>query len=824
MNVDMLTGEQVMELKDALSQYQPEQSHQQAETFEYSYISDNEDTGQNIVEKLQMFLSQQTFISNILLQLQATNNFSATMTEIISSLGKYCQASCISIFENIPDGLQADNTFEWHDQEITTETNHLRYIEYQNFPITKQLFDQHKILCINNSEELPSDMTPIFPHRQQMSILLVAMEHNDQELGFIGINRHTKVPWNEAEITFIRKITAILATAISHHRAEKIIMEHQNDLEFLLKKKTTTLNAARKEIKQHHSHLEDKVKTRHQELYESESKFRTIVQQLSDLVFIVDKDGKILYVSPSGGKVLGHKSKELLYRNIFDYVYPDDVEYAKMEFTKTINEDVPEDTIRQNVNIRLIDSRGNLLTVEGTGRNALDNKAVKGVILSFRDITRQKDAEQKVQENLERQLLISDLLHELFYTNDLDDSLQRILSWVAEYTNPCTITLMSWDSSDEKNPQIFNWQSDTFSDSNHQAIAIPSHLFIKWAEQIKENMSLIYDYQHLPDFIKPYFSKDIVKRLYAFPISQHGITYGMMLLTKCIFNQYIFDWGYNEIAFMQNVVQIIFNKLEKKVANKELIKAKERAEQADNMKSSFLANMSHEIRTPMNGIVGFASLMQKEETSPKIAQYSQIINDNCQMLLQLLDDIIDISKIESKQLKISPISCNINQLLSDLLLLYQQLIQRQGRDKIEIVCAETEWDETISIDPVRLRQVLTNLVGNAIKFTDKGFVSFGYTKTDNHQLLFHVQDTGIGIPPKYCNNILFERFRQVEEHNARNVSGTGLGLAISKNLVEMMGGNIWVESQLGVGSSFYFTVDATRQNPKVLETVDSSTT
>ena len=236
-----------------------------------------------------------------------------------------------------------------------------------------------------------------------------------------------------------------------------------------------------------------------------------------------------------------------------------------------------------------------------------------------------------------------------------------------------------------------------------------------------------------------------------------------------------------------------------------LLKAKLKAEESDKLKTAFLSNMSHEIRTPMNAIIGFSSLLADEQLSPaEKLEYIDLINENGNVLLNLINDIIDIAKIETGEMPLSESSCALNQMMDQLAEFYQG---KKQNHEVEIVAEKTNPDKNFAIitDPLRLRQVLSNLIGNALKFTKKGSISFGYKIKDNNSLEFFVKDTGIGIPLK-SQSLIFDRFRQADDSFTRKFGGTGLGLTISKNLINLLGGEIWVDSIPEKGSTFYFTI------------------
>lgn len=236
--------------------------------------------------------------------------------------------------------------------------------------------------------------------------------------------------------------------------------------------------------------------------------------------------------------------------------------------------------------------------------------------------------------------------------------------------------------------------------------------------------------------------------------------------------------------------------------------AKEKAEESDKLKTAFLANMSHEIRTPMNAIIGFSDLMTDDDlTADEKSEYSSHIKKAGESLMNLISDIIDIAKIEAGQLQINNSVCNLDELLNEMIGTYTEAKNKAGKSALNIRLIKQPGINRLAIltDPFRLKQLLTNLIGNSMKFTERGFIEFGYSLKDNQTLEFVVRDTGIGIPLHKQQDI-FQRFNQVDNSNTRKYGGTGLGLAISKNIVEIMGGKIWLESEPGNGASFYFTL------------------
>lgn len=245
-----------------------------------------------------------------------------------------------------------------------------------------------------------------------------------------------------------------------------------------------------------------------------------------------------------------------------------------------------------------------------------------------------------------------------------------------------------------------------------------------------------------------------------------------------------------------------------KITEIKLNEAKDRAEQSDNLKSAFLANMSHEIRTPMNVIIGFSNLLNDSEVSQEERdEFVEHIKNSGNSLLQLIDDIIDISKLDAGQIVQENSRLSITRLLAELFAFYNERLQETGKKDIQLLVngIRENVDWTVMADGVKINRIFRHLLSNAVKFTGSGYIEFGVKMETPDELMFYVQDSGIGIA-REKQGMIFERFSRVMTGTREEYGGTGMGLAICKGLTELMGGRIWVESNLGAGSTFHVSL------------------
>jgi signal transduction histidine kinase len=247
------------------------------------------------------------------------------------------------------------------------------------------------------------------------------------------------------------------------------------------------------------------------------------------------------------------------------------------------------------------------------------------------------------------------------------------------------------------------------------------------------------------------------------------------------------------------------------MAELKMEEAKNKAEDADRLKTAFLANISHEIRTPMNAIIGFSKMLGSPEfDDDEKSKFVEIILTNGRLLLALINDMISLSKIESNTLTVKKSSCRVNDMMVSLYKEFTYDLEDKKNIKIKLSCENPNPKFAITTDSILLQAILQKLIDNGIKFTEQGEVEFGYRILESSHLVFFVKDTGIGISEKDQSRI-FERFHQLDNRTIRAYEGTGLGLSIAQHYVRLLGGELLVKSRLGAGSTFSFTIPYVRE-------------
>jgi PAS domain S-box-containing protein len=562
-------------------------------------------------------------------------------------------------------------------------------------------------------------------------------------------------------------------------------------------------------------------------LREREELFSALLQNSSDAISIIDKHGKITFESSEKNKILDFSKEELLMKPIFDTVHPDDVASIKLTFKEALAN--PGRQIKKEY--RSLHKNKRWIYVESIFSNQLNNPAIKGVIVNSRDISDRKMAELKERVYHDNLIFLSNSALELLSLSSKDQIYSYIPEKLGTFLENAVVIVTSYDHEVNRISVESISGLDLFVEKAEGIIGKPLR---KLSFPMNNSPQDILDHAGMVMTLKDEMLELGIGDLKPVQIMKikellnvHKI-YNIILArdNKQLGNITILTLNKSIIKFkhiIETFVHQVSVALHRSQLEYELIKAKNKAEESDKLKTAFLANMSHEIRTPMNGILGFAEMLNDNTlSSANRKKYLEIINSNGKMLINLIDDIIDFAKIESDQVNIVQDDFSLNNLLNQVQSTFMTSRLKRDKSRMRLITKKSFPDEKsfIRTDPIRIRQILTNLVGNAVKFTHKGFIEFGYNLESNKTLLFYVKDTGIGIE-KDKLQLIFERFMQADSSPSRKYGGSGLGLAISRGLVELLGGKMWAESTLNVGSTFYFTIPFNPVIRKVEERIEN---
>ncbi|PJB58128.1 MAG: hypothetical protein CO098_10020 [Bacteroidetes bacterium CG_4_9_14_3_um_filter_41_19] len=501
-----------------------------------------------------------------------------------------------------------------------------------------------------------------------------------------------------------------------------------------------------------------------EKLQASEKRFRAIFDQAPVAIALLDTQGHPIISNLRLTKMIGYSSDELAKMMFTEFTYPEDIDKDLNQFTDLIAGKISG----YNIEKRYIHKNGTLIWANLYTTTLNDsNGLIQEIIGMVEDITEKK----KIHNEIKFQ---ADLINNVGQAVIATDLLGKVTYW-----NNAAEKIYGWSSSEAIGQNIVDLTPAR--QSNEQAIDILKKLSAgkTWAGEF------------------------YVRR-------KDGSSFPALVTDTPILDSN---------GELTGIIGISSDITERKHAEMELIEAKEKAEESDRLKTAFLNNVSHEIRTPMNAIVGFSGFLNDPDLKPnKRQEFTDIIIKSSEHLLAIIDDIIRIASIESGQEKIQKNEININ-LICDLI---KDQFSSKANEKnvtLSLIPGLTGDEADIITDATKLTQILTNLIGNALKFTHQGYINYGY-KLKNSQLEFYVEDSGIGIPLDMQEKV-FDRFRQIETTATRNFGGSGLGLSISKAYVEILGGKMWLTSEMGKGSVFYFTIPYKKTNPKKLPDIPS---
>jgi PAS domain S-box-containing protein len=559
-------------------------------------------------------------------------------------------------------------------------------------------------------------------------------------------------------------------------------------------------------------------------LLNSEQKFRLLAENSEDIISVHAIDGTIWYLSPSVKTVLGYEVDDIIGRPFEQYVHPDD----RQKFLRA--DQIPSFSGKDSIIVRyrILRRDNSYLWLETIIKPIIDEEELVKLICTSRNITDQKIAQEKLQKKDQLLHAVAQATHSLLINTDLDQAIREsiqtlgnkaLVDRVYVFQNHFDAVQQKWFTT-----ETYEWTEDPQDMRLHKpnVVNIPFENIKKIIGPLLAKRPFVsYKSREEDPQLQHIYNNTIIKSSVAVPIFIKEELWGFVGFDELKKER---EWSEAEFSILRSYASSLAAAIERKQIEVELVQAKELAESASHAKSEFMANMSHELRTPMNGIIGFTDLVLTTELQKAQRDYLQNVKKSAYGLLGIINDILDFSKIEAGKLLIDHTLFKLDELIEETI---DMLTLKAFEKKLEMLYkVDPSIPSQFLGDPVRIRQIVVNLLGNAIKFTSDGEILVSIQKAgDGYQqngknylkLAIRVKDTGIGIRKEKLQKI-FESFTQADTSTTRKYGGTGLGLTISKSLSELMGGHLTVESEPAKGSAFtlHLVLEVANEQPEVL--------